>query len=95
MWRADVAEDVTIPGEPRPTPYPLIRNLTILASALTAASIAVNLILQVAHYLKKRPVLPDQRDRVEGAKLALTVLKNLPGLIKQIRLLLSQVRAEV
>jgi hypothetical protein len=89
-----MADDVTIPGEPRPTPYPLIRNLTILASALTAASIAVNLILQVAHFLKKRPVLPDQRDRVEAARLALTILKNLPGLIKQVRLLVHQVRAE-
>jgi hypothetical protein len=48
----------------------------------------------VAHFLKKRPVLPDQRDRVEAARLALTILKNLPGLIKQVRLLVHQVRAE-
>lgn len=85
--------DVTIPGEPRPTGSPLIRNLTILASALTATSIAVNLILQVAHFLKKRPVQPDQRDKVQAAQLTLAVLRQLPGLIKQVRLLVSQLRA--
>lgn len=85
--------DINIPREPAPTPEPLIRNLTIVASALTAASIAVNLMLQVAHFLKKRPVEPDQRDRVEAASLALTVLRHLPGLIKQIRLLAGQIRA--
>jgi len=83
-------DDVTIPGEPPPTQSPLIRNLTIVASGLTAASIAVNLILQVAHFLKKRPVQPGQRDRVETATLTLQVLRQLPGLIKQVRLLLSQ-----
>lgn len=87
-----MAEDVTIPGESGPTSSPLIRNLTILASALTAASIAVNLILQVAHFLKKRPVGPDQRDRIQAATLTYRVLKNLPGLIKQLRLLADQLR---
>jgi hypothetical protein len=85
-------DDVSIPGEPQPSQSPLIRNLTIVASALTAASIAINLILQVAHFLKKRPMEPDQRDRVEAAGLALTVLRHMPGLIKQIRLLASQIR---
>lgn len=85
-------DDVTIPGEPRPTPSPLIRNLTIAASALTAASVAVNLILQVAHHFKKHPMQADQRDRVDTAKLALTVLRTLPGLIKQVRLLAHQLK---
>jgi hypothetical protein len=85
--------DINIPSEPEPTSSPLIRNLTIVASGLTAASIAVNLMLQVAHFLKKRPVEPDQRDRVEAAGLALTVLRHMPGLIKQIRLLAAQIRA--
>lgn len=85
-------EDVKIPREPMPTGSPLIRNLTILASALTSASIAVNLILQVTHYLKKRPVEPDQRDRIQTAGLVLTVLRQLPGLIKQVRLLAGQIR---
>lgn len=86
-------EDVSIPGEPKPTRSPLIRNLTIVASGLTAASITINLILQVAHFLDKRPMEPDQRDRVEAAGLALTILRRMPGLIKQIRLLTSQIRA--
>lgn len=86
-------DNTTIPGEPRPTNSPLIRRLTALASALTAASIAVNLILQIAHFLKKRPIEPDQRDKVQAAGLALTVLKHMPGLIKQVRLLASQLRA--
>jgi hypothetical protein len=85
--------DVSVPREPAPTGDPLIRNLTIVASGLTAASIAINLILQVAHFLKKRPIGPDQRDRVETAGLALTVLRHLPSLIKQVRLLVSQLRA--
>jgi hypothetical protein len=86
-------EDVKIPGEPRPTSSGLIRNLTILASALTAASVAVNLILQVAHFAKKRPMEPDQRDRIEAAGLTLSVLRTAPGLVKQVRLLLNQLRA--
>jgi hypothetical protein len=85
--------NVTIPREPRPTGSPLIRNLTIVASALTAASIAVNLILQVAHFLNKRPMQPDQRDRVDTAQVAIRVGRQLPGLIKQVRLLISQLRA--
>jgi hypothetical protein len=85
--------DVTIPKEPQPTGSPLIRNLTIAASALTAGSIAVNLILQVAHYLSKRPMQPDQRDRIDTAQVALRVGRQLPGLIKQVRLLVSQLRA--
>ena len=86
-------DDTKIPGEPLPVNSPLIRKLTLLASALTAASIAVNLILQIAHFLKKRPMQPDQRDRVQAAGLALTVLKHMPGLIRQLRLLASQFRA--
>lgn len=85
-------DDVTIPGEPQPTQSSLIQTLTVVASALTAASIAVNLILQVAHFLKKRPVGPDQRDRIEAATLTLSVLRQLPGLIKQVRLLLATAR---
>lgn len=85
--------DIRIPSEPNPTPAPLIRNLTIAASALTAASIGVNLALQVAHFLRKRPMQPDQRDRVQTAQITLTVLRNLPQLIKQVRLLISQLRA--
>ncbi len=85
--------DIKIPREPTPTGSGLIRTLTIVASALTAASVAVNLILQIVHFLQKRPVQPDQRDRVDGAKLALTVMKHLPALVRQVRLLMSQVRA--
>ncbi|PZS00362.1 MAG: hypothetical protein DLM70_13805 [Chloroflexi bacterium] len=76
-----------------PTGSPLLRNLTIVASGLTAASVAVNLILQVAHFAKKRPVGPDQRDRIEAAGLTLAVLRQLPSLIKQVRLLINQVKA--
>ncbi len=86
-------EDVKIPGEPRPTGEQLIRNLTILASALTAASLAVNLILQVVHHFRKPPVQPEQREKVDTAKLSLTVLKHLPALIKQVRLLIRSTRA--
>lgn len=85
-------DDVTVPGEPKPTDDGLIRTLTLVASALTIGSLAVNLILQIAHFLKKRPVQPDQRDRVQAAGLALTVLKTLPSLIKQVRLLARQFR---
>ncbi|MBV9280497.1 MAG: hypothetical protein JOZ41_10485 [Chloroflexi bacterium] len=88
-------EDVKIPGEPAPTPAPWIRRLTVLASGLTAASIAVNLILQVAHFMKKRPMEPDQRDRIAAAGLGLTILRNMPGLIKQTRLFVSQLRGQV
>jgi hypothetical protein len=90
-----MAEDIMIPGEPKPTRAVLIRRLTIAASALTAASIAINLVLQVAHFLKKRPVEPDQRDKLQAAGLTLTIMKNLPGLIKQVRLLADQLRREV
>jgi hypothetical protein len=88
-----VGDDIAVPKEPKPTGTPLIRNLTIVASALTAASIAVNLILQIAHFREKRPMQPDQRDRVDTAKLTLTVLQHLPQLVRQVRLLLSQLRA--
>lgn len=84
--------DIKIPREPAPTGSPLVRNLTIVASALTAGSVAVNLILQIIHFLQKRPVQPDQRDRVDAAKLALTVMKHLPPLVRQVRLLMSQLR---
>ncbi len=85
--------DIKIPREPAPTGSPLVRNLTIVASALTAGSVAVNLILQIIHFAEKRPVEPDQRDRVDTAKLALTVMKHLPPLVRQVRLLMSQLRA--
>lgn len=84
--------DVSIPGEPKPTEAGLIRTLTLVASGLTAASIAVNLILQIAHYLKKRPVQPDQRTKLEGAGLALKVMRHLPDLVRQVRLLVHQIR---
>lgn len=83
--------NISIPREPVPTGSVLIRNLTIVASALTASSIAVNLILQIAHFLKKRPVQPDQRDSLDAAKLTLTVMKHLPSLIRQTRLLANQI----
>ncbi|HLJ69651.1 MAG TPA: hypothetical protein VKX16_20020 [Chloroflexota bacterium] len=92
MSDSNAIGDVSIPGEPRPTDSSIIRTLTIIASALTAASIAVNLLLQIAHFLKKRPVQPDQRDRLQTAALGLTVMKQLPGLVKQIRLLASQIK---
>jgi hypothetical protein len=85
-------DDVTIPGEPRPDNSSLIRTLTIVASGLTAASVAVNLMLQVAHHFQKRPMAPDQRDRLDTAALALNVLKHTPPLVKQVRLFLDQVR---
>jgi hypothetical protein len=87
-------DDVTIPGEPVPTASPLIRRLTVVASGLTVASIVVNLILQVAHFLKKKPMQPDQRDRLETAGIALSIMKQMPGLIKQARLFLAQIRNE-
>jgi hypothetical protein len=82
--------DVTIPKEPAPTSSGLIRTLTIVASGLTAASVAINLILQVAHFMKKRPIEPDQRDRAEAVGLTISVLRQLPGLIMQSRLFLNQ-----
>jgi hypothetical protein len=85
-------EDVKVPGEPKPTGSPLIRSLTIVASALTAASVIVNVILQITHFMNKRPVQKDQRDRVQAAGLALNVLKHMPGLVKQVRLLVGQIR---
>jgi hypothetical protein len=85
-------KDVTIPGEPRPTGSGAIRTLTIIASALTAASIVINLILQIAHFMKKRPVGPDQRDRLDTAALTLSVLRQMPGVVRQVRLLASQLR---
>jgi hypothetical protein len=85
-------DDVTIPGEPEPSGPDTIRTLTIIASALTTASIIVNVILQIAHFLKKRPVQPDQRDRVDTAGLTLSLLKQAPGIVKQVRLFVSQVR---
>jgi hypothetical protein len=85
-------EDVTIPGEPKPTDSSLIRTLTLVASGLTAASVAVNLMLQVAHHLRKRPVGPDQRDRIANAALALKLLKHTPPLVKQVRLFMNEIR---
>ncbi len=85
--------DIKIPREPRPTGSKLMRNLTTAASALTAASLAVNLMLQIVNFLQKRPVEPDQRDKVDAAKLTLTVMRHLPPLVHQVRLLMSQLRA--
>jgi hypothetical protein len=86
-------DDVKIPGEPLPTGSPLIRTLTIVASGLTAASLIVNLILQIVNFLKKRPMQPDQRDKTQAAALTLRVLRQMPGLVKQVRLFVNQVRA--
>ena len=86
-------QDIKIPGEPVPADTPMLRSLTLVASGLTVASIAVSLILQVAHFARKRPMQPDQRDRLGTAGLTLTVLRQMPGLIKQTRLLISQIRA--
>lgn len=86
-------QDIKIPGEPVPADTPMLRSLTLVASGLTVASIAVSLILQVAHFARKRPMQPDQRDRLDTAGLTLTVLRQMPGLIKQTRLLISQIRA--
>jgi hypothetical protein len=86
-------DDVKIPGEPIPTGSPMIRTLTIVASGLTAASLIVNLILQLAYFFKKRPMQPDQRDKVQAAALTLRVLRQMPGLVKQVRLFVSQLRA--
>jgi hypothetical protein len=85
-------DDVTIPGEPKPADSSLIRTLTLIASGLTAASVVVNLMLQVAHHLRKRPVEPDQRDRIANAALALKLLKHTPPLVKQVRLFLNEIR---
>jgi hypothetical protein len=90
VWRDSRMPDITIPEEPRPTGEPLIRALTISASGLAAATIAVNLILQIAHYMKKRPMEPDQRDRLATVGLSITVLRNLPPLIRQARLFADQ-----
>jgi len=84
---------IEIPAEPLNPKSPLIRGLAVAASGLTAASIAVNLILQVAQFMKKRPVEPDQRDRLQTASLTLTILKAMPGLVRQVRLLLHLVRS--
>jgi hypothetical protein len=86
-------DSVKIPGEPVPTGSPLFRTLTIVASGLTAASLIVNLILQIADFMRKRPIQPDQRDKAQAAALTLRVLRLMPGLVKQVRLFVSQVRA--
>lgn len=86
-------DDVKIPGEPAPTGSPLVRTLTIVASGLTAASLIMNLILQIAHFMKKRPMQPDQRDKAQAAALTLRVLRQMPGLVKQVRLFVNQMRA--
>jgi hypothetical protein len=84
-------DDVKIPGEPVPA-TPFMRTLTIVASGLTAASLSVNLLLQIADFMRKRPVQPDQRDKTQAAALTLRVLRQMPGLIKQVRLFVSQIR---
>lgn len=88
-------EEVKIPAEPKPTDSSHIRTLTIVASALTAASIAINLILQIAHFLNKRPVQPDQRTKGQAAGLTLKVLRQTPDLVKQVRLLVNQLKGAV
>lgn len=84
---------ISVPSEPLNPTSPLVRNLSVAASALTSASIAVNLILQIAQFMKKRPVEPDQRDRIQAASLTLTVLRTMPSLVRQVRLLLHLVRS--
>lgn len=86
-------DEVKIPGEPVPAGSSLERKLAIVASGLTAASLIVNLMLQLVHFMKKRPMQPGQRDRVEAVQLTLRVLRLMPGLVKQVRLFLSQLRA--
>lgn len=86
-------EDVKIPGEPVPAGSRLERTLAIAASGLTAASLIVNLTLQIVHFMKKRPVQPDQRDKTQAAALTLKILRQLPGLVKQVRLFVTQLRA--
>jgi hypothetical protein len=90
---SDRVDDLTVRGEPNPVDSPLIRWLTIVAAALTTAGVAVNLILQIARFARKRPVRPDQRDKIQAAGLTISVLRQLPGLIKQVRLLIQQIKA--
>jgi len=86
-------DEISTPREPKPAEdSTLVRRLTLVASALTAASIVVNLILQIARFLNKRPVEPDQRDKVQTAGLVLRVLRDLRPLIHQIRLLSHQIK---
>lgn len=85
-------DEVNIPGTPEPSSDSGIRTLTIAASALTTASLIVNLILQVARHMKKRPMQPDQRDRMDTAALGLLLLKQAPNIVRQVRLLASHVR---
>ncbi len=86
-------DEISTPREPEPAEESdLVRRLTLVASALTAASIAVNLILQIARFLNKRPVEKDQRDKVQTAGLVLRVLRDLRPLIHQIRLLSHQIK---
>ncbi len=85
-------DDVKIPGEPIPA-SPLMRRLTIVASGLTAASLIVNLFLQLADFMRKRPMQPDQRDKTQAATLTLSVLRQMPGLIRQVRLFVNQIRS--
>jgi hypothetical protein len=89
---SDRLEDVKIPGEPTPNGSGPIRVLTIIASALTTASIIVNVILQIAHFMKKRPVEPDQRDRLDTAGLVLSVMRQVPSIVRQSRLLAALLR---
>lgn len=88
------ADDITIPGEPEPTQSGEIRTLTIIASALTTASLLVSVLLQFAHFRRKKPMQPGQRDRVDTAAFALFILRQAPGIIKQVRLLADQLRME-
>jgi hypothetical protein len=86
-------EDVTIPRERRPVGPILVRSLKIVASGLTAASIAVNIVLQLASHFEKRPVQPDERTKFQTGQVTLRVLRQIPGLIKQVRLLVDQLKA--
>jgi hypothetical protein len=85
-------KDAPVPTTSQRADTGLIRKMRILAGALSAASIAVNLILQVASHFQKRPVEKDQRDRVSAATLVLKVGRQLPILIKQVRSLAGDLK---
>jgi hypothetical protein len=83
---------VTLPGQPEATGSDAVRVLTIVAGALTTASMIVNVILQIVRFMGKRPTQPGQRDRVDTAALALGLLRQTPLVVRQIRLLASQLK---
>jgi hypothetical protein len=85
-------EDVNIPRGPQPTGSGLVRILTLVASALAAISIGLNIIMQLASHFEKRPVEPDQRTNFQTGQMTLRVLRQMPGLIRQVRLFLDQLK---